>query len=131
MDRFKNYGQQFPASAAADQMQSHSHDLGEEKTINERIDSIANSIASGNNNCGTLVGPDGQINRNFLAASIYPTLKVYEDEARQLRQDKLELSRIAEDRRQGLEMVYSNAAGQLPRLVYERVCKLLGFSPAN
>ncbi len=93
----------------------------------DRIEAIVNSIASGDNACGTLRAPDGSLNRGFLRACVRPTLEVYEDEAEQHRQDKRELSAQSEERRQLLELIYANASGGLPASVQERLCRALGF----
>lgn len=95
----------------------------------ERVEAIVRSIASGDNACGTLLGPDGRLNLDFLRACVKPTLDVYEFEADALRADKMALSRESEDRRQVLEFVYSNALGQLPAAVSERLCQILGYCP--
>ncbi|MCD8140833.1 MAG: hypothetical protein LUE17_13830 [Planctomycetaceae bacterium] len=93
----------------------------------ERIEDVVNSIASGDNACGTLRAPDGGLNRGFLRACVRPTLEVYEEEADQHRRDKRELSAISEERRQVLELIYANASGGLPAAVNERLCRALGF----
>ncbi|MCD8350249.1 MAG: hypothetical protein LUC93_06525 [Planctomycetaceae bacterium] len=99
--------------------------------VAERTDTIVRSIASGNNSCGTLIGPGGQLNENFLRGSITPTLKVYQDEADALRANMMRLSQESEERRQTLEFIYSNALGQLPKQVADRLCQVLGFRPAT
>ncbi|MCD8352246.1 MAG: hypothetical protein LUC93_16710 [Planctomycetaceae bacterium] len=93
----------------------------------ERVEAVVNSIASGDNACGTLRSQDGSLNRDFLRACVRPTLEVYEEEAEQHRQDKRELSSISEERRQVLELIYANASGGLPAAVNERLCRTLGF----
>ncbi|MCD8352432.1 MAG: hypothetical protein LUC93_17650 [Planctomycetaceae bacterium] len=93
--------------------------------MEERTATIIRSIASGNNQCGTLFC-NGQLNEPFLAASIKPTLAVYQDEADRLREDVLSHSQESENRRQALELVYSNALDALPPEIADRVSTVLG-----
>jgi hypothetical protein len=99
------------------------HDL-----VAERTATIVRNIASGNNACGTLFErQSGSLNTAFIAEAVRPILKVYEDEAQQLRADKMKLSRVSEERRQVLELIYSNCAASLPQTVLSRLCHLLGI----
>ncbi len=96
-----------------------------------RVETIVRNIASGDNACGALRGPDGRLNLDFLRSCAKPTLDVYEAEADQLRADRLALSRESEERRQALEFVYANAAGQLPAVVVDRLRQVLGLHRAD
>ncbi len=99
-------------------------------TLAERTSAIVRSIASGNNACGTLVDRNGRVNEAFLAASVRPTLDVYEREAMELRDERNRLSRESEERRRILEFVYSNAGGQLPPEVNASLSRALGYARA-
>lgn len=97
----------------------------------ERVEAVVRNIASGDNACGTLRDSRGGHNLDFIRSCVKPVLDVYEFEADNLRADKMLLSRESEERRQALEFVYSNACGQLPRAVADRVCRVLGYCPAR
>ncbi|MCD8350092.1 MAG: hypothetical protein LUC93_05700 [Planctomycetaceae bacterium] len=103
------------------------HDL-----VAERTATTIRNIKSGNNECGTLFcGTGNELNEQFLAAAVRPALQVYEDEADQFRADRVRLSQESEERRQALEFIYSNAVGQLPKVVADRLCQVLGYCLAR
>jgi hypothetical protein len=98
------------------------HDL-----VAERTATIVRNIASGNNACGTLMNQQGQLNIAFITEAVRPILKTYEDEANMLRRDRMESSRVSEEYRQVLTLVYSNCADKLPAPILSRLCQILGI----
>ncbi|MCD7897310.1 MAG: hypothetical protein LUG50_11650 [Planctomycetaceae bacterium] len=101
-------------------MNTINHDV-----VAARTETIVRMIASGNNECGTLMS-GGKVNVPFLRSAIVPTLNVYRDEVDMLRHDNLRISEESEKRRQALELIYSNAHDRLPRQVAVRLCEVLG-----
>ena len=58
-------------------------------TLADRIGAITNSIASGNNACGSLISKQtGQLNHAFIEESVRPTLEQYEGELADLRKER-------------------------------------------
>lgn len=96
--------------------------------VSERTAVAVRNILSGENACGTLVGADGAVNKEHLDRSIRVVLQTYEDEKNELLGDRARISRESEERRQALELVYSNALGLLPPEIAARVCRILGFA---
>lgn len=77
-------------------------------TLIEREDAIIRSLASGNNACGSLIGPDGRLNLAFVRQALRPTLAVYEQEAEQLRRDNAIVRAQAESLRREVAFVEQN-----------------------
>ncbi len=78
-------------------------------TLADRISAITNSIASGNNACGTLISKQtGQLNHEFIAKSVRPTLEQYEGELADLRRERDALLRDIEAKRFALEAAVAN-----------------------
>ncbi len=77
-------------------------------TLKEREDAVVNSIMSGNNACGTLARAAAAGDAEFFRRAVRPTILVYEDEARMLREQRDSALRECERRRQALEFVAGN-----------------------
>ncbi len=78
-------------------------------TLADRIGAITNSIASGNNACGSLISKQtGQLNHAFIEESVRPTLEQYEGELAELRKERDALLREVEVKRFALEAVVAN-----------------------
>lgn len=103
--------------------ESIQHDVVTERTV-----TAIKNILSGDNACGTLIGPNGRINAEHLDRSIRPVLHTYEAEAEMLRADRARISRESEERRHTLELIYSNCLGQLSKDIASRLCHILGYA---
>lgn len=112
-----------PAGAPKCAPETIQHDL-----VAERTTMAIRNIMSGQNDCGVLINKDGTVNPEHLDRSIRPVIRVIESEKDMLRADRARVSAESEERRQALELVYSNALGQLSPDVAARVCHVLGFA---
>lgn len=96
-------------------------------TVSERTAAAIRNILSGDTSCARLVRPDGSVDREHLDRSVRVVMQTYEDEKNELLRDRALISRESEERRQILELVYSNAIGLLPPDIADRVCRALGL----